>query len=79
MAVEAIGAADSSRTTGRTEFQRFQQRLADDLAAKSAERVAAKEKAAVSTSEIESLQARQTNGTTNADIGRIGSALDLVV
>jgi hypothetical protein len=79
MAVEAIGAADSSRTTGRTEFQRFQQRLADDLAAKAAERVAAKEKAAVSESDVESLQARQSNGTTNADIGRIGSALDLVV
>jgi hypothetical protein len=27
----------------------------------------------------ESLTARQTNGTTNADIGRIGSALDLVI
>lgn len=79
MAVEAIGAADSTRTTGRTEFQRFQQRLADDLAAKAAERIAVKEKAAVSESDVESLKARQTSGTTNADIGRIGSSLDLVV
>jgi hypothetical protein len=76
MAVEAIGATGASSTTARTEFQRVQQRLADDLAAKAAEKVAAKDQAELTRTATESLQQRQAGGGT-ADIGRLGSALDL--
>ena len=79
MAVEAIGSTGPSTTTARTEFQRFQQKLAEDLATKAAEKVAAKDKAILTRSETESLQQRQASGSTAADIGRIGSALDLVI
>ena len=79
MAVEAIGAADSRTHTARTEFQRIQHRLAEDLAAKAAEKVAAKDKVALTRAETESLQQRQASGSTAADIGRLGSALDLVI
>ncbi len=79
MAVEAIGSAGSSTTTARTEFQRVQLKLAEDLAAKAAEKVAAKDKVALTRTETESLQSRQASGSTAADIGRIGSALDLVI
>jgi histone H3/H4 len=78
MAVEAIGATDTSTTAGRTEFQRFQQKLADDLAAKAAEKVAAKDRVTVERTDTESLRARQMSGAT-ADVGRLGSALDFIV
>ncbi|MFI7540828.1 hypothetical protein [Actinoplanes sp. NPDC049599] len=79
MAVEAIGSADASTNTARTEFQRVQLKLAEDLAAKAAEKVAAKDKAILTRSETDSLQQRQASGNTGADVGRIGSALDLVI
>jgi hypothetical protein len=77
MAVEAVGKAGSSTITARTEFQRIQDKLAEDLAAKAAEKVAAKDKAILTRTETESLQQRQQSGNTGADIGRIGTALDL--
>ncbi len=79
MAVEAIGSTGSSSSTARIEFQRAQQKLASDLAEKAAEKVAAADKAAVTTSDTEALQQRWAEGSTAADIGRIGSAVDLVV
>jgi len=78
MAVEAIGPTDPSSSGARTEFQRNQQRIASELAEKAAAKVAAVDKAAVTKTDIESLQERQATGQT-ADIGRIGSAVDLVV
>ena len=77
MAVEAIGSTGST-STARTEFQRIQQKLAEDLAARAAEKVAAKDKAILTRTETESLQERQTTSKT-LDIGRLGSALDLVI
>jgi len=79
MAVESIGSTGGSTTTARTEFQRIQQKLAEDLASKAAEKVAAKDKAILTRTETESLQQRQDSGSTGADIGRLGSALDLVI
>ncbi|GAA3343561.1 hypothetical protein GCM10020358_43310 [Amorphoplanes nipponensis] len=78
MAVEAIGSTDSGTVTARTEFQRVQLKLAEDLAAKAAEKVAAKDKAVLTRSENDALHERQT-GTGAADIGRLGTALDTVV
>jgi len=77
MAVEAIGSTGST-STARTEFQRLQHKLAEDLAGKAAEKVAAKDKAVLTRSESESLQERQTVNK-SMDIGRLGSALDLVI
>jgi len=79
MAVEAIGSTDSSSSTARTEFQRAQQKIASDLAEKAAAKVAAADKEAVTKSDVQALQERQDSGQTVADIGRLGSALDLVV
>ena len=78
MAVEAIGSTDSSSSTARTEFQRVQLKLAEDLAAKAAEKVAAKDKAEVTRAGTRSVDQRGASGGT-ADVGRLGSALDLVV
>jgi hypothetical protein len=78
MAVEAIGSADASTNTARTEFQRVQLKLAEDLAAKAAEKVAAKDKAVLTRTEEESLQERQTTSKT-LDIGQLGSSLDLII
>ena len=78
MAVEAIGSTGSGTSTARTEFQRMQQRLADDLAAKAAEKVAAKDKAALERIETAALRERQTVSST-VEIGRSGSAFDLIV
>jgi len=79
MAVEAIGSTDSSSSTARTEFQRAQQKIASDLAEKAAAKVAAVDKEAVTKTDIQALRERQDSGQTAADIGRLGSALDLVV
>jgi len=79
MAVEAIGSTGSSSSAARTEFQRAQQKIASDLAEKAAAKVAAVDKEAVTRTDTESLQARQASGQTVADIGRLGSALDLVI
>jgi hypothetical protein len=79
MAVEAIGSTGPSSSTARTEFQRAQQKIASDLAEKAAAKVAAVDKQAVTRTDTEALQERQDSGQTAADIGRIGSALDLVV
>ena len=78
MAVEAIGPASASTSTARTEFQRIQLKLAEDLAARAAEKVAAKDKAELTRTGTESLEQRQAAGGT-ADIGRLGSALDIRV
>ncbi|RSM68470.1 hypothetical protein DMB66_13350 [Actinoplanes sp. ATCC 53533] len=78
MAVEAIGSTDPSSSGARTEFQRNQQRIASELAEKAAAKVAAIDKQAVTRTDTEALQERQASGQT-ADIGRIGSALDLVI
>ena len=78
MAVEAIGSTGSSTSTARTEFQRIQQKLADDLATKAAEKVAAKDKAVLTRTEEDSLKERQTTSKT-LDIGQLGSSLDLII
>lgn len=78
MAVEAIGATGSSSSTARAEFQRAQQKVASDLAEKAADKVAAADKKAVTRTDTEALQERQASGAT-ADIGRLGSSLDLVI
>lgn len=79
MAVEAIGSTDSSSSAARIEFQRAQQKIAADLAEKAAQKVAAADKAAVTKTDTETLQQRQENGSTLADIGRIGSSFDIVI
>jgi ABC-type phosphate transport system ATPase subunit len=78
MAVEAIGSTGSGTSTARTEFQRMQQRLADDLAAKAAEKVAVKDKAALERIEVEALRERQAVSSTVAVV-RPGGAFDLMV
>ena len=78
MAVEAIGSTGSSTPSARTEFQRIQHKLAEDLAAKAAEKVAAKDKAVLTRTEEDSLKERQTTSKT-LDIGQLGSSLDLII
>ena len=79
MAVEAIGAVEAGATTARTEFQRIQHQLAEDLAARAAEKVAATDRAAITAAATEALEQRQDSATPASDVGRAGTTLDLVL
>ncbi|GID96211.1 hypothetical protein ACFQFC_38780 [Amorphoplanes digitatis] len=59
MAVEGIGPANSTGSAARIEFQRFQEKVASDLAEKSAQRVAAADKEAVVKTDVKALAERQ--------------------
>ena len=69
MAVEGIGPANSTGSAARIEFQRFQHKLASDLAEKAAQRVAAADKEAVVKTDLKVLAERQEKS----------GALDLLV
>ena len=71
MAVEAVGATSSGTSNARIEFVRAQQRITEELAGKSAEKVAAIDRAAITKSDVTALNERQEN------TGRIGTALDV--
>ncbi|MEU7906867.1 hypothetical protein [Actinoplanes sp. NPDC049118] len=59
MAVDNIGPANSTGSAARVEFQRFQQKLASDLAEKAAQKVAAADKEAVTKTDLKALEERQ--------------------
>ncbi|MET8154706.1 hypothetical protein ACIBSW_09360 [Actinoplanes sp. NPDC049668] len=64
MAVEGIGPANSTGSAPRIEFQRFQHKIATDLAEKAAEKVAAADKEAIVKTDLKVLAERQEKSAT---------------